>query len=364
MHMKRQLTRNLAVAAVMAMALSACGGGETAGEPDAEPAQATEEEGNGGAGDEDLVAAAEEEGEVSYVTGGHTQEQLELLKELFEAKYDIELVFNRQDTGTAIQMVEADRSAGVVNSDVVSLNDEMTFVRWSEEEVIEDPGEVPNRDNIPEVLDAPGNAYLPFAVIPMGLAYNSSMMEGVDLPASWEDVLAPEYDNFIHANPSASGAALAFVEVMTRLMGEEWYQGLSDKSVAVVDSALALNQSLATGEQDWAMPGIESAVATAQAAGEPIEMIYPDEGVPMVISQMAVLSDGPNPNAGRLLLHFQLSQEYQEALAEIGSRPVLDNAALPESMVPLEDLNLIPPDIDRMNEEREQIVEIFDEAVG
>ena len=57
-------------------------------------------------------------------------------------------------------------------------------------------------------------------------------------------------------------------------------------------------------------------------AGEPIEIVYAPEGVPLVPGQAGVLKDAPHPNAARLFANFLFSQECQQLMGR-RRRPAL-----------------------------------------
>ena len=50
--------------------------------------------------------------------------------------------------------------------------------------------------------------------------------------------------------------------------------------------------------------------------GNPVEIVYPKEGVPLVVSPTAIMSFAPHPTAARLFTDFTFSREVQQVMAD------------------------------------------------
>jgi iron(III) transport system substrate-binding protein len=51
-------------------------------------------------------------------------------------------------------------------------------------------------------------------------------------------------------------------------------------------------------------------------AGQPIDIIYPEEGTPLATGPSAVFKGAPNPNAARLFQNWMHSREAQQILVD------------------------------------------------
>lgn len=362
-----RIARAASCAALFALVAAACGGDD--GDEDA---SAITGQGSGagqttagGEGDETcgadpgLVAAAQEEGEVVLFGGGHTREGGEAVAEMFEDAYGISVTVNRQPSGDVIQQVEASLEAGAVVADVVSLADVSTFIRWDEEGIITD-AEVPNVDQLIDGIVDPSRASLPYAVSPLGIVYNSARTDPSEAPTSWAEFSDLGGKVLAHANPSTSGTALSFMYMAAKAAGDAYYDGFKGQDILITDSALALNQLVLTGEADYGAPAIEAEVARAKANGEPLEIIYPSEGVPVFSSELAALTEAPHPNAAKLLVQYHLCEEYQENVAELGGRPALVGVASPEGLPDMADWTIVTVDVNELGTRRDALVQQFE----
>lgn len=323
--------------------------------------------GGGGGGavasGDDLVAAAEEEGEVTLYAGGHTRESLELLEQKFEEKYDIELTYVRDDSGAAAQKVQSELTSGNLRADVVSLTDTPTFQRWDREGITTSV-DVPNRNQILDSIAGDADSpHIPISLVPLGIMYNDSRLDESQLPDTWSDFATGEQGMTITvANPNTSGTALQWAYMVRQIAGESFFENLAQQDVITADSSVTIPQFVVTGEAGLGAPAIESAVLTAAEGGEPIDMIYPEDGVPVFTSNIAALNDSPHPNAAALLVRYQLSKELQAAATEqVNARSVLKDVPAPEGLPELGDDEIRSPNYNKLADEAESVRERYSE---
>ena len=64
--------------------------------------------------------------------------------------------------------------------------------------------------------------------------------------------------------------------------------------------------------------GVEYGMFQLREKGEPVEIVYPTEGTPIIIGPSAVMKNAPNPNAARLATSFMFSLEGQQLIVDAG----------------------------------------------
>ncbi|MGJ0205026.1 ABC transporter substrate-binding protein [Leucobacter sp. gxy201] len=308
----------------------------------------------------ELVEAAQQEGKVSLGAGGHTNAQAELLAEKFEEKYDIPVEFIRENSGQISQKVEAQKDAGNVAFDVISLNDSSTLGTWSADDVLADPA-VPNLDDVLAPLQVDDEHYVAFTWAAAGFVYNEAKIDASTIPKTWME-LAESDSRKVIADPGTSGAALNFLGALNETAADV-LPVLGAGDVLRSESALALGQMVSTGEADYGLPGIEHDVATARTAGEPLAMGYPEGKLGVLPSYIAPLSSAAHPAAARLLVQFSLSEEFQQAQRELGSRSVLGAVPVPEGLEELGEDRMLMIDQTELAAERDELLAEFDRDV-
>ena len=50
--------------------------------------------------------------------------------------------------------------------------------------------------------------------------------------------------------------------------------------------------------------------------GDPIEIVYPAEGTPLIVGPNAMFKNAPNPNAARLLQSYMFTAEGQQVIID------------------------------------------------
>lgn len=366
--MARKRTFTILATATTMVLVTACGGG--GGDGDTTPAASgdsgsttpSEPAGSGVSAedfDADLVEAAQEEGDVVIYAGGHTRPGLELIEAEFEEAFGIPVTSVREDSGGVVQSIEAELESGSLNADVVSLTDAPTMFRWADEGTTTEV-DLPNAGDLLDGFYDDTTPQAPYSVVAMGIMYNDSTSEA---PTSWADFATGEEGAIVASDPSASGTALMFFHLMEQIIGEDWMDDLADREVAVTESSLSLSQLVVTGEADFGLPAIESAVISAAQEGEPLVTAFPEEGVPAFASELAALADATNPAAAELLVQFHLNADVQQALTEIGARSILDDAPQPDGGADLSGIELVTPDYAALEDDAEEIRDRFDELL-
>jgi len=85
-----------------------------------------------------------------------------------------------------------------------------------------------------------------------------------------------------------------------------------------VQSATDPPKKLALGERAVMADGIEYGMFRLKESGNPVEIIYPSEGTPLIVGPNAVFKEAPNPNAARLLQNYMFSAECQQLAIDHG----------------------------------------------
>jgi len=71
------------------------------------------------------------------------------------------------------------------------------------------------------------------------------------------------------------------------------------------------------GERAVMVDGAGYLVIRYKEAGQPVDIIYPEEGTPLATGPSAVFTAAPNPNAARLFQNWMHSREAQQMLVDV-----------------------------------------------
>ena len=99
--------------------------------------------------------------------------------------------------------------------------------------------------------------------------------------------------------------------------------------------------------------------------GNPIEIVYPKEGVPLVVSPTAITSFAPHPNAAKLFTDFSFTRECQQVMADSeGPYTGHPDVKYPADKPKLTELKLLSVDAEELEKRNEEIKKHFVELFG
>ncbi|MGB6817259.1 MAG: extracellular solute-binding protein, partial [Pseudolabrys sp.] len=75
-------------------------------------------------------------------------------------------------------------------------------------------------------------------------------------------------------------------------------------------------KKISSGERAVMVDGAGYLVIRYKEEGQPVEIVYPEEGTPVAAAPSAVFKAAPNPNAARLFQNWMHSREGQQLLID------------------------------------------------
>ena len=341
---------------LVAGTLAGCGGGDDTAEPEGDPAENGEEAGapTGSAVSGDImIYTSAEDAFISEVCA------------MFNEKYpDANAEYYRSGTEEVISKIMAEKMTNSMQADLIMVSDAPTFESLKANDLLQ-PYDSPELENIYTEFVDPEHYYYGTFPAAMGIVYNTNLV--TTAPTSWNDLLSPEAKaNTVMPNPLYSGTAANALMELTRADGLGWdyYQGLCDNEVMVVNGNGGVINSVAAGENAYGIVCDSNALAAA-ASGSPLAFAYPEEGVPATADPIGITSTTDNLTTAQAFLDFMLSEDVQTLGRDlIGKAPVRKGMENPEGSLAVEDrVNLIT-DAKVLYETREQDKEQFAEMFG
>ena len=99
------------------------------------------------------------------------------------------------------------------------------------------------------------------------------------------------------------------------------------RRVMQVQSSADPPKKLAAGERAVMADGNEYNLIQLKEKGDPVEIVYPTEGTPLIIGPSGVMKDAPNPNAAKLPAAASCSRsECQQLMVDFGAPALLPRA--------------------------------------
>ena len=371
---KRFLAASLAT--MMVLSLAACGGGEKAADTTAAPA-ATEAPADTKAEDkaEDTKAEAEAAGGKApedykgtvVVYSPHDADPLNAGVNLFMEKYpNVKVEVVAAGTGELCNRIAAETANPI--ADVLWGGGADSLAAFKE---YFEPYVCANDEFIGAAYKDPDGLWIGESPLPMVIFYNKDLIEkdGLTIPETWEDLTKPEWKGKIaYCLPSKSGSA--YTQLCTMILGhggkeDGWdfikklYDNLDGK---IVDSSGKCHKMVADGEF---YVGLTLEKAAVQYKDDPsVGFVYPKDGTSAVPDGVALVKGCPNEENAKLFIDFVTSKECQTEQSENWSRrPVRSDMEVGEGMAKLEDIPLVDYDFDWAANEKEAIIEHFNDIM-
>jgi iron(III) transport system substrate-binding protein len=198
------------------------------------------------------------------------------------------------------------------------------------------------------------------------IAYNTQKITAAEAPKTWKELLDPKWKGkMVTAHPGYSGVIATHVLALVHLHGWEYFQTLAKNQLMLVQSAVDPAGVVASGERPVAVNGGDYTFYQSKKQGNPVEIVYPKEGVPLVVSPSAITSFAPHPNAARLFTDFGFTREVQQVMADSeGLYTGHPDVKYPADKPKLTDLRLLPADPEELEKRNEEIKKRFVEFFG
>jgi iron(III) transport system substrate-binding protein len=264
-----------------------------------------------------LIDAAKKEGKVTFYTAMDLAFGQRLGKE-FEAKFSgISVRVERNGAERIFTRINQEMESRIFVVDVVNTSDQAHCIIWKRDGWLAPylPEEVA-RHYDKSYYD--GDAlHVTTRVLISPLGYNTNLVKKDDAPKSFADLLDPKWaGKMVKAHPAYSGTIMNSTFQTVRELGWGYFEKLAKQRVLQVQSATDTPKKIQLGERAVMVDGAGYLVIRLKEDGQPVEVVYPQEGTPVATSPSAVFKSAPNPNAARLFQNWMHSREAQQVLVD------------------------------------------------
>ena len=315
--------------------------------------------------DAQLVQAARKEGKVVWHTSLAIPSST-AISHYFQNKYKgIEVEVHRNGSQRVLQRFMQEATAGLKNADIVHTSDAGHF------ELLKDKGMLlkftpQGVTAFPDGFKDKAGFYYGMRATLSVMAHNPKIVAEKDAPQTWKDLLNPKWSGkMVTAHPGYSGIIMTHVLTLVNVYGWDYFRDLAKNKLHIAQSANDPAGVVASGERPVGVNGAEYFYYKTLKQGNPIKIIYPKEGVPLVVSPVAIAKDAPHPNAAKLFTEFIFSKESQQLLADKeGLYTGHPEVTYPADKPKLKDLKLLAADADELEKRNAEIKKRFVEFFG
>ncbi|ETT42449.1 MULTISPECIES: ABC transporter substrate-binding protein [unclassified Paenibacillus] len=302
----------LLLSAVMSMSLAGCGtgnstsaGGASTSTPEATGAAASTPEATEAALSGKLVLySAGPQGLADDIVNG------------FKAKTGLTVEMFQGTTGKILARMEAEKANPV--ADVVILASLPSAQALKADGLTLPYPEAANKEKLnQDWSDAEGN-YFSSSASALGIVYNTKLV--ANPPKTWAELAGMEWKDAVNIpDPTLSGSALDFITGYLSVNGEQgWdlFKNYKANGVAMAGANQEALDPVITGAKSIVAAGVDYMAYKAKAKGEPLDIIYPEEGTVVSPRPAAILKSSPNVANAKAFIDYLLSDEAQQLVAD------------------------------------------------
>jgi len=230
--------------------------------------------------------------------------------------------------------VEASKTTGLVNRLIAEKANPKCDVFWNSEigktivlkqKNILIPYKSPSAKNIPGLFKDPENYWTGFAARARVLIYNTNLIKPENLPKSIFELTGPKWKERVALAYPLFGTTATHVAALFVHMGEKkaklYLKNLKNNNIQIVNGNSVARDVVVEGRYPIAFTDTDDANVAIQS-GKPVNMIYPDIdgiGTLLIPNTVALIKNSPNPQQGKKLIDYLLSEEVESKLAHCKS---------------------------------------------
>lgn len=267
----------------------------------------------------ELIAAAKKEGRVNYYTSVEIG-VAEKLAKAFEAKYPgITVKVERTGAERNFQRIGQEYASKIYVCDTVNSSDAAHFIVWKRDGLLEACVPEDVAKHYAAAFKDPDGCFASWRIMLSPIAYNTKLVKAEDAPKSFKDLLDAKWTGkLVKAHPGYSGTIMTATHQMARELGWPYFEQLAKQKIMQVQSAADPAKKLILGERAVMVDGADYGIFLMQDKGEPIEIVYPIEGTPLITGPSALMKRAPNPNAAKLFHCWSFTAEAQQLAVDVG----------------------------------------------
>ena len=318
-------------------------------------------------GERELYEAAKKEPAFTWYTAHHDTETSAATCQGFEKRYPgLKCDYVRTTAQVAYQRLAQDQKAGLAVASVFSSTDLGHYGRMKQDGWLAKY----RPKSLDQVIDAfkpyndPDDTYFVTAAGLVLITYNTTLVPEAQAPKKWTDLLDPRWKGKISiGHPGFSGYVGTWVVQMRKLYGWDYFKKLEQNQPrigrSINDTVTMLN-----AKEAWVAAGPSAETLLSRDKGNPLAVVYPEDGALLMISPSGILKNAPAPHTAKLFMEYLMSRECNEIMVKTRNDSINKHVKpLPGARL-LDEVKTIRPTYDEISKGIPEVKELFRDTFG
>ncbi len=314
-----------------------------------------------------LYDAAKAKGEqCTWYVAHYNSETAEALGRAFDETFPgVKCNVVRTTAQVAYQRLTQDMRARVQNCDVFASTDVGHYIRLKEEGKLEKFTPEAEAQMTPSLRGIdPDGFFHTTSIGTVLINFNTGKLKEEEAPRKWTDLLDPKWANRVTVgHPGFSGYVGTWTVMMRKLYGWDYFKKLEKNKPQIGRSINDTVTMLNSGER-WVGAGPGATTLRSASRGNPLAVIYPEDGTLLMLSPTAIIKGTKNPNAARLFVEFLLGKRSSAIQVENYSEIVRSDVPLFPGARDLATVKIIRPTNAEIEEGIPEVKELWRDTFG
>lgn len=244
------------------------------------------------------------------------QEVIEMMKpQMAKSLPDVTIQWFASGSEKVGAKINAEIEANNLQADILMTSDPFSYIDLKNKGLFVSY-ESPNAKNIPHDLNDADHYFATVRVPVMVMALNRNMLAADQAPKSFLELTEKKWKGKVTmGSPLESGTNFTTVATLSRKYGWDYFKKLRANDVMAAGGNSAVRQRLEGREFPVGILLLEN-ILQAQSQGSPLDAIYPEDGVVLVPSPMAIFKRTKHLAEAQKLVDFFFSEQGQIAMVK------------------------------------------------
>ena len=314
-----------------------------------------------------LYEAAKKEKQFTVYTAHFPTEAAVRICTAFEARYpEVKCGVVRTTAQVAFQRFQQDYQANVAVASVFSstVGDHLIDMKRRGQLQPYKPRRLGNL--VPAVFqhNDPDDTYWATAAGMVVLTYNTALVSEKDAPKKWQDLLDPKWkDKVSIGHPAFSGYVGTWVVLMQKMYGWQYFERL-EKNKPQIGRSINDTVTMLNAKERWVAAGPDATTLLSKDKGNPLGVVYPEDGTLLMISPTGIPKNAPAPNAAKLFVEYLLTKEAAEVQVKDRSQVVVKGVRPLPGAKAMDEIKVTRPTEDEIAKGIPEVKEKFRDTFG